>query len=217
VSNEIEKLYEKYKEFWINYHPMVFRRCKEILGNETDAQDAAQDVFEKFWRLKTEGRFNIRSEEIGGLLKKMAINTSINQTRRKRREAGRFFAMAVNISLNRIRDQVKEKSMVTEEIENLAAHYYDKPEKRGLFPDDKAGYTPSNDSLIIDRLYIEDILREEDEKTRDIVYMYHHDKMTLKEIGETVELSTAAVQKRLKKFEEKARLKLGGDKNDGKE
>ena len=177
---------------------MVFRRCMGILRNTEDAEDAAQEVFENF--LKKEERFDMR-EGFGGLFSKMAGNMSLNQYRKNRRDACRLYALATNVSLNRIRD------MGTADIYDLLSS--PKVESDG-YPDDKVG------EQVADRLFVEDILKEEDEKNRDIYFMYYRDRMTLKEIGENVGLSKDGVKKRLIKLENKVRLKLGKDQNDGK-
>jgi RNA polymerase sigma factor (sigma-70 family) len=200
------------KECYVNYYPMVLRRCREILRNDYDAENAAQDVFEKLCRLKMEGRFDIRSEGLGGLLYKMADNMSINQIRKKKRDASRFYAMATNVSLNRVRDQVKEKDMGTGEIWALFTTKDDprRTYKHGKdYYGDKLVSTSSADNQVVDQIFLDAILKEEDEKTRNIFYMHRRDKMAYKEIGEVVGLSTAAVEKRLKKFEKQARSKLG--------
>jgi len=201
VSNETETWY---KECWNKYHPMVFRRCMEILHNTENAEDAAQDVFAKFF--EKEGSFDIRPEGFGGLFFKMALNTSLNKRRKDKRYACRLYAHATNVSLNRVKDQVKEKDMGTGAIRDM---FLTKVESDG-FPDDKVG------GQVVDRLFVEAVLEEEDEKTRDIYFMRYRDNMTFEEIGEVVELKKDAVRKRLIKLENKIRLILGKDQNDGK-
>jgi len=208
VDNEIDTWF---KECYVNYYPMVLRCCMKILHDDYNAENAAQDVFEKLYRLKVEGRFDIRSEGLKGLLSKMAENNSINQLRKKRREACRFFAMATNVSLNRVRDQVLEKDAGTGEIWALFTNKDDprRTYKHGKdYYGDKLVSTSSADNQVVDQLFLEAILKEEDEKTRNIFFMRERYNMTLKEIGEIVGLSTAAVDKRLKKFEKQARSKL---------
>ena len=180
---------------------MVLRRCREVLCDEDDAQDAAQDVFENF--LKKEERFD-SSKGFGGLLYKMVGYMSLNQFRKNRRDACRFYALATNVSLNRVRD------MGRTDIYNILFS----PEKgKSLIESD--GFSDDSEQ-VVDRLFVESILKEEDEKTRDIYFMRYRDNMTFEEIGEAVGLSTTAVYKRLGKLENKVRLKLGKDQNDGK-
>jgi len=134
----------------------------------------------------------------------MATNKSRNQFRKNRSDACRFYALATNVSLNRLRD------MGTADIYDILSS----PEKgKSLIESD--GF-PDETEQIADKLFVEALLQEEDEKTRAIYYMRYRDGMTLKEIGELVGLSTAAVEKRLKKLKEQAQLKLGKDQNDGK-
>jgi len=57
-------------------------------------------------------------------------------------------------------------------------------------------------------ILLEDILRDESEANRAIYFMYHVDEMTLKEIGEAVDLSISGVKKRLEAFRSRARTKL---------
>ena len=182
---------------------MVLRRCREILRNTEDAEDAAQDVFAKFY--EKEGSFDTR-EGFGGLFFKMAVNTSLNKRKKDKRYACRLYAHATNVSLNRVKDQVNEKDMGTGVIWDM---FSTKVESNG-FPDDKVG------GQVVDRLFVEAVLEEEDEKTRDIYFMRYRDNMTFEEIGEVVELKKDAVRKRLIKLENKIRLILGKDQNDGK-
>jgi RNA polymerase sigma-70 factor (ECF subfamily) len=71
---DVEGYYEK-------YFPMVFRRCKQLLGGADDAMDAAQEVFIKLMR----GRNRLKGDFPSSLLYTMATNTSLNLLRRKRR------------------------------------------------------------------------------------------------------------------------------------
>jgi RNA polymerase sigma-70 factor (ECF subfamily) len=65
---------------------MVFRRCRQMLGNEEDALDAVQDVFTRLLRAKKKlhGRF------LSSLLYTIATNTCLNRIRgkKRRRELG---------------------------------------------------------------------------------------------------------------------------------
>ena len=73
---DVEAYYDKYS-------PMVYRRCKQLLGNEDDAMDALQDVFIKLINSeeKLHGQFP------SSLLYTIATNTCLNIIRgRKRRQ-----------------------------------------------------------------------------------------------------------------------------------
>jgi RNA polymerase sigma-70 factor (ECF subfamily) len=69
------------KEYYEKYLPLVVRRCREMLGNEEDALDAAQDVFVKLVRAqkKLSGQFP------SSLLWTIATNTCLNRLRWKKR------------------------------------------------------------------------------------------------------------------------------------
>jgi RNA polymerase sigma-70 factor (ECF subfamily) len=69
------------KAYYEKYLPLVVRRCREILGNEEDALDAAQDVFVKLMRAKKRlcGQFP------SSLLWTIATNTCLNRLRWKKR------------------------------------------------------------------------------------------------------------------------------------
>ncbi|MDR1586642.1 MAG: sigma-70 family RNA polymerase sigma factor [Treponema sp.] len=67
--------------FYEKYFPLVVRRCRQLLVNEDDAMDAAQDVFINLMR----SRNRLRGDFPSSLLYTMATNTSLNFLRRKRR------------------------------------------------------------------------------------------------------------------------------------
>ncbi|MEW6363424.1 MAG: sigma-70 family RNA polymerase sigma factor [Acidobacteriota bacterium] len=72
---DIEKLYQR-------YGPMVFRRCRQLLGNEDQALDATQDVFA---RLIQDGE-RLTMQFPSSLLYRMATNHCLNRIRDSRRE-----------------------------------------------------------------------------------------------------------------------------------
>ena len=72
---DIEACYNKYA-------PMIFRRCKGILGNEDDALDAAQDVFIKL--LTHQNR--LHGQFLSSLLYIMATNTCLNRLRQLKKQ-----------------------------------------------------------------------------------------------------------------------------------
>ncbi|MDR2102774.1 MAG: sigma-70 family RNA polymerase sigma factor [Treponema sp.] len=90
---DIEAYYEK-------YFPMVFRRCRFMLGDEEDALDAVQDVFVKLLRAKHKlhGRF----------------------------PSSLLYTIATNTCLNRIRGKKRRGETLGENIEDLAPAYQDK-------------------------------------------------------------------------------------------
>jgi RNA polymerase sigma-70 factor (ECF subfamily) len=71
---DVKACYEK-------YFPMVFRRCRQMLGNEDDALDAVHDVFIRLLRAEKSlhGRFP------SSLLYTIATNICLNRIRGKKR------------------------------------------------------------------------------------------------------------------------------------
>jgi len=75
MAIDITALYER-------YGPMVFRRCRALLGNEEAALDALQEVF--ILVLRHQGRF--REAGHSSLLYTMATNHCLNVMKARRRE-----------------------------------------------------------------------------------------------------------------------------------
>jgi RNA polymerase sigma-70 factor (ECF subfamily) len=73
---EIAALYDR-------YGPMVLRRCRRLLGDAAQAEDAAQDVFVQFIR----GRDRLTAAYPSSLLYRIATNHCLNLIRDRRREA----------------------------------------------------------------------------------------------------------------------------------
>jgi len=107
-----------------------------------------------------------------------------------------LYTIATNVCLNRIRAKKKEKS------DSLDGFFTDKGE--GFFTD--SGYEAVNAKLLL-----EEILEDESEETRTILFMYHADGMSLKEIGEVFGLSISGVKKRIDVFKYRTRQRLGED------
>jgi RNA polymerase sigma-70 factor (ECF subfamily) len=74
MAIDIEAYYQK-------YFPMVFRRCRDMLKNDDDAMDAAQDVFVKL--IKAEK--NLHGRFPSSLLYTIATNVCLNRIRWKKR------------------------------------------------------------------------------------------------------------------------------------
>ena len=70
-------------ELYLQYGHIVLRVCKEILRNESDAQDAMQETFLKFWRYFEKLR---NKKELLGNLKRTAVSCSIDLLRSKKRQ-----------------------------------------------------------------------------------------------------------------------------------
>jgi RNA polymerase sigma-70 factor (ECF subfamily) len=74
MSPGIEGLYER-------YGPMVLRRCRKLLRNETQAVDAMHDVFVQLLRV----RDRLTPEAGSSLLFRLATNVCLNKLRAQRR------------------------------------------------------------------------------------------------------------------------------------
>jgi len=73
VSFDVEGYYER-------YGPMVLRRCRSLLRDEAQAQDAMQDVFVALLR----HRERLTDEAPASLLLRVATNTCLNRLRAQR-------------------------------------------------------------------------------------------------------------------------------------
>jgi RNA polymerase sigma factor (sigma-70 family) len=74
LSVDIESFYER-------YGPMVLRRCRHLLRNDAQAQDAMQDVFVALLRHQD----RLQGEAPSALLLRVATNVCLNRLRTKRR------------------------------------------------------------------------------------------------------------------------------------
>jgi len=166
------------------YYSLVYRRCLSILGGIEDAQDAAQDVFEKIQQLKTKGQFSTPYPKT--YLSTAAKNMGINKKKRARKELNKIYDIATSGSI----DWYIEKGEQGEA--KLAAGITDN------------GYEQAEAEIIVKA-----ILNEQDETTRKIYFYNYRDNMTLEQIGEVVGLSKSAVQKRIKALEEQVKLIMG--------
>jgi len=69
------------RTFYENYKDMIYNVCYRMLNNKQDAEDATQDVFVKAFRSVHKFRGNAK---ISTWLYQIAVNTSLNYTRRKK-------------------------------------------------------------------------------------------------------------------------------------
>jgi len=70
------------------YFPMVFRRCRNLLRDEEETRDAAQDVFER--ALPAVVKKRLRADYPSSLLYTIATRVCLNRLRdKKRRRASR--------------------------------------------------------------------------------------------------------------------------------
>ena len=73
---------DEIKELFDKYGPMVLRRSRSILGNESDAEEAAQEVFIR--AIKGGQTFEKRSQ-VSTWLYKITTNYCLNQLRNQKR------------------------------------------------------------------------------------------------------------------------------------
>jgi RNA polymerase sigma-70 factor (ECF subfamily) len=170
--------------FYREYYPMVYTRCLVMFGNEEDARDAAQDVFEKIQELKSEGKLNINFPKT--YLSRMATNMGINKKKRARRELNEIYNIATGGGLVWFKEKGEQGR-----------------EKCEMGVTDN-GYEQAEAKIIVKA-----ILDEQDETTRKIYFYKYHDDMTLEQIGEVVGLGKSAVHNRIKKLEEQVKRELG--------
>jgi len=118
----------------------------------------------------------------------------VNLLRSESRLHGKFpssllYTMATNICLNRLRNSRREilKDFHADEAKPCLDEGFEQVEAE---------------------MVLEAILKDESEINRSICFMYHADGMTLKEIGEVVNLSISGVRKRLEAFRNRAQLKF---------
>jgi len=178
MNIDIEECYKKYA-------PMVFRRCVNILKNEEEALDAAQDVFVKL--LRHEKR--LHGQFLSSLLYTIATNNCLNRLRQRKRQA-RYESQACL-------PQTSEGS-----------GHGQNPNKPGL---NEPGSIDPHFNRVEDTMLMDAILENESESTKVICFMYHKDGMTLREIGDVMGLSISGVRKRLLAFNARAKEKLEGE------
>ncbi|MCL2801818.1 MAG: sigma-70 family RNA polymerase sigma factor [Treponema sp.] len=175
-----------YKE----YFPMVFLRCKQLLKNHEEAENAANDVFVKF--LSLEERDFPKS-----YLYSMATNRGLNRLKKRKRGIQILYAEATNVC---------KKHVINKNEGEIWEHFNTNAKKQ---TNDIGNQHNERSYEQIDvKLSVEAVLRTEDKKTRDIYNEYYYKDKTLEEIGEVIGLSKSAVHKRLMKINEQLRLKL---------
>lgn len=149
VEMDVEGLYRRYGD-------MVLGRCRTLLGNDADAQEACQEVFLRLHRYREAFRGEASPSTY---LFKVTTSTCLNKrrTRKRRRE-----------------DDCNEPLVVPVVDSSLATHHV--------------------------RDLVERVLAEADERTRLVVIYHYLDGMTYEEVGELLDLSAAAVRKRVSQF-----------------
>lgn len=69
------------ENWYVNYGPMVLRRCRQLLGDEASAYDAMQEVFVQVLRKKE----RIADSFPSSFLYRVATNTALNMIRSRKR------------------------------------------------------------------------------------------------------------------------------------
>lgn len=153
VDLDVETLYRRYGD-------MVLGRCRSLLSNEADAQDACQEIFLKAHRY----RESFRGEA---------------------KPSTWLFRVTTTTCLNRLRSRGRRREDLQEEELPIAVE----------------------DTVLTGadlRDLVKHLLDEADEGTQACVLYHYVDGMTHKEIGALLDLSAAAIRKRIATF--KARL-----------
>jgi len=109
-----------------------------------------------------------------------------------------LYTIATNICLNRLRQRKRNGGSV----DNLSSS-----QTFPLLAENDSGLERVEDSMLMDA-----ILQDESESTRAICFMYHGDGMTLREIGDVMNMSVSGVRKRIISFNDRVKLKLKGDR-----
>jgi RNA polymerase sigma-70 factor (ECF subfamily) len=104
-----------------------------------------------------------------------------------------LYTMATNVCINRIR---RKMFVMTEELREDGG----RPELVSV----DSGFEEAEARVLSGA-----ILKDEDELTRSICFMYFADGMTLREIGAAAGLSVSGVRKRLLAFRSRARIWMG--------
>jgi RNA polymerase sigma-70 factor (ECF subfamily) len=146
---DIPALYRRYGD-------LVLGRCRTILRNDADAQDALQEVFLKLYRFKDNFRGDAQPSTF-------------------------LYRITTTTCLNRIRSRRRHPEDPVEELPPL-------PSTESVL-----------DALAVRQL-LDTLLNEADDKTRECLVYHFVDGMTHDEVGEMVELSGAAVRKRISTF-----------------
>lgn len=143
-------------EIYRRYGDLVLGRCRTLLRDDADAQDAMQEVFLKLHRYRDAFRGEASPSTF-------------------------LFKITTTTCLNRIRTRRRHPEDPVEELPHL----------------------PSTDSVLDQlavRQLLDQLLGDEDERTRECVIYHYVDGMTHDEVGALLGISGAAVRKRIATF-----------------
>jgi RNA polymerase sigma-70 factor (ECF subfamily) len=165
VAPAVSTAADDFTTFMRNYQDMVFSTAARITGNDTQAEDIAQEVFLKAY----ENYDNLRaSPTAGGWLKTVATNLSLNHVSRYRNR-WRFFS-----EFRRAGDDGEEQDAPVE----FAA------------PDNFFSGVDADDR----RAMVEKALAELPERQRVPLVLYHFEDMPYDEIAKKLRISLAKVK-----------------------
>ena len=202
-----------------NYSPMVFRRCREILRKEEEAEDAFQDVFLRLAELMQEG-YPISSYPC--LLYTIATRKCFNRLRdsrvpRKKKEQGEYTKLDGNLSREVSFSPFNEEEKRIDANELVNNKLFAETFLLSLLEDEEDNSGESQVLEICYSYYFDEMGSKEIAETRGmpvseveklfearhIYFMYYFDDMTLEEISEIKGMSRSGIHKRLEKIKKR--------------
>lgn len=166
-AREVEALYRR-------YGPMLFRRCRSLLGSDAEAHDCLQDTFLGF--LKGNWRGEAQPFTV---LYRVATNQAIDRLRKQGRWYGKATALVVR--------ENEPDDTLEQQARAWMAHQSGTDMERAEWAHDIAALTGG-----------------EDEFTLTAAVMHWAEGHTLEEIAQTLGVTRKTVSARLTKFVERA-------------
>lgn len=168
---------ENFEQFMRNYQNMVFSTALRLTANEAEAQDIAQEVFlkafERFAELST-------SPTVGGWLKTVATNLSLNHITRYRRR-WTFFSELVSD------DSERDEPMFDVAAPELTGEHLHEADQRRV---------------------LEEALLKLPPAQRVPLVLYHFENKTYEEIAATLKISLSKVKTDIFRGREALKKKL---------
>lgn len=170
MSFDVEGYYER-------YGPMVLRRCRALLRDDAQAQDAMQDVFVALLRHHD----RLTDEAPAALLLRVATNTCLNRLRAVRTRAEHAHGDARN---DQDEDQDEDQNKIDRQLLRIAGTANVESEGRTVARDLLAKLFRADDPLAA--------------SSQTIAVMHLLDGMTLEEVARDAGMSVSGVRKRLR-------------------
>jgi RNA polymerase sigma-70 factor (ECF subfamily) len=168
---------ENFEQFMRNYQNMVFTTALRITANETEAKDISQEVFlkayERFEELHT-------SPTVGGWLRTVATNLSLNHVTRYRRRWTFFSEMFAD-------DSESDQPVFDLPAPELTGDYMNEADQRRI---------------------LEEALFKLPRAQRIPLVLYHFENKTYEEIAETLKISLSKVKTDIFRGREALKKKL---------